>query len=503
MKKRRRTFATSGGRVGGKFRAPKFEYTSPNPNFPVPTFEKWKDLVETISDPEKAANALHAKIAKELDDKLSTKPKLSITISLNPSDNTNSDEPLVPTYVTNGQKKIALANNSDDRIVHKTVYVTGKSPSSGVLAAKKQNGTGYRVLADSLTYVRDATDRNILTQGSGFNQKQYHIPPVQAQVPLFLIKNLIGIDRTVVQDSFEFSRAFSNVINIKQQFMIKNSSPSLPMIFTIHLVKIKDKYVGPISLNSVFNRTFYDAADWAEGGNISFLTTKKGLVPKYLQHTFLNQPGSELMRNSSVAVSNKLKSLNMSSNFRTGCDIVESFSKEIPPGDYWNFSHVHKCGTGIDFESIMRSTNAVTSEDDLAYGYEDQQFQPFTYGVIFEVRGKTAEAFQVVDGPSMNTYLGSSPTFYSYEYKTSAYFAAEGIADTNNIQSPSTRTYESSYTLYDGPDLNENREIFVNQENISGSVLALIEDNVGKAYVPMSTSTVTSTQTHEGGPNPG
>lgn len=498
-------FAVSGGRVGGKIAMPRTQFTSGrNPNMPIPSFEKWKDLVDTMSDPDKAAALLHSKFAKEIKTGLSTKPKLSVTVSLNPGQHTNDNEPLIPAFVTNGQKRIALANNSDDRIVHKTVYVTGKSASSGVLAAKKTNGSGYRVLADSLTYVLTPEDRNILTQGSGFNQKQYHIPPVQSQVPMYLVKSLIGLDKGITQDSTEYSRAFSNVVNIKQQFMIKNSSPSLPMLFTIHLVKIIDKQYGPISLNSVFNRTFYDGADWGDGGSEDLVTLKQGLIPKWFQHTALSQPGDALMRNSSVAVSNKLKSLNMSSNFRAGCEIVESFSKEIPPGDYWNFSHVHRCGSGIDFESVMRSTNQTNENTDISYGVaEDQEYQPFTYGVIFEVRGKTAEAFQVVEGPAMNTYLGSSPTFYSYEYKTSAYFAAESIGDTSNVTAPSTRTYETSSILYDGIDPNFSREKFINQDQISGSVLSLITDNVGKAYVPMSTSTITSTQTHEGGSNPG
>ena len=209
-------------------------------------------------------------------------------------------------------------------------------------------------------------------------------------------------------------------------------------------VKIKNNDYSPTSLNSLFLRTFYETGD--DLGDL--VTSKIGLIPKWLQHDACVFEGGGNAQSSRVLVSNKLTSLNKSSNFRSGATIMESFSKVIPPGDFWNFSHVHHCGSGIDVQSIWRSTTISPSElEDRGFGLSDDQGQlPFTYGLIFEAKGKTAEAYSIPAENIVNSYIGTSPVSYAYEFKTSAYFVPED-QDFNNVSTPSSRIYEQSQSV--------------------------------------------------------
>ncbi|AXH77372.1 MAG: putative capsid protein [Cressdnaviricota sp.] len=431
---------------------------------------------------------------------LTSKPKVQVGMVYTPSDHTAGDDPVAASIVFNSSKKHVLANVDDDRMIHTTAYHTGRKPTSAVLAAKKLNGTGYRVLTDSMIEARSAEERNILTQRVGFNQKQYHAPPIAAQVPVYLVKDLVAYDNSDTAEIRSPRSVISNVMNIKQQFMIKNTAAHFPMKFTIHLVKITNPDYAGVSLNSLLLKSFYIAGDDLN----DFTAQKKGLIPKYLQHSTLEFEGSGNFQSTRVLVSNKLRGLNKSSNFRSGAQIVESFSKLIPPGDFWNFSHTHHCGSGIDLTSLYRSTNIGSGEEpDTGFGLvADQGQYPFSFAVIFECQGKTAEAYSIPAENIVNSYIGSSPCSYSYEYKTSAYFAADAL-DGNNISTPSTRTYEQDYAIQDFGTIDDNREKFFLPTELAASVLTPTAGNVGKAYVPMMTSTLSSSSLFEATQDPG
>lgn len=479
---------TSGGRVGG--------------NNPVPTFSDWTEMVDkVIKEPSKAADHIATGVLTQLKDKLEShvKTKGNFTITYNPSEHTNGEEPIVPAFVENSKSKHVLANASDDRVIHKTAYHTGNKPSKGVLAAKKLYGSGYRVLEDSMISYQSVEARNILTQRVGFNQKQYHVPPIASQCPLYLVKDLIGFDRFLANPRYDAIKTLSNVINIKQQFMIKNTSANFPMKFKIHLVKIKDSAYSPVSLNSVMVRTFYLPTDDLN----DFTVTKSGLVPKWLQHDPLAIEGGGNAQSIRVLVSNKLTNLNKSSNFRSGLNIVETFSKVIPPGDFWNFSHTHHCGDGVDLQSVWRATQTGPESDEYSSSLgQDQGQMPFHLGIIFECQGKTAEAYSIPAENAVNSYIGTSPCSYSYEFKTSAYFAADQN-DTNNVQTPSTRAYEQSNVVQPFGEESGIREVFFLPTELAQTVLTPIAANVGKAYVPAMTSTNISSFSFEAGQDPG
>jgi len=467
----------------------------------VRTFSEYDQIADGLDSAAQVldtADQLHNDYVRPLKVGFTTKSKTKIGITYAPSEHT-SDEPVSPAMVFNSQSKHTLANVDDDRLVHKTAFHTGNKPTSAVLSAKKQNGSGYRVLTDSLADVTSAIDRNVLTQRVGFNQKQYHAPPIKSQVPVYLIKDLVAWNKSDVNEIYSPRSVFSNVMSIKQQYMIKNTAAHFPMKFTIHLVKLTNTDYAGFSLNSLLFKTFYSAGDDLN----DYTQQKKGLIPKYLQHDLLQFEGSGYMQSIRVLTSNKLRGLSKSSNFRSGAKIVESFSKVIAPGDYWNFSHTHHCGAGIDLMSLYRSTDAGQGEEpDSAYGLvADQAQYPFHYGVIFECQGKTAEAYSIPAEDIVNSYIGSSPCSYSYEFKTSAYFAAD-IVDTN-VTTPSTRVYEQDYAIQEFGNVSDNREKFFLPTDLAPSVLLPTAANVGKAYVPMLTSTSTSASLFESTQDPG
>jgi len=523
-RKSRRLYGVSGGRVGGRPGLPQGRVVIKTPKLPdlrrgnKPNFDDWiKNVNDGIDKYHQGkavldrANAAVDEVKLHIKKGLKTNEKQGFKIGPSPTSATDGGSPLAAHVVSNSSRKMTLANVSDDRLVHKTVYETGTKSSKSVMAAKKTNGSGYLVIADSKKEVKDLEGRNILTQGSGFNQTQFHIPPTKSQVPIEYIKSLCNGNGYLDQEeSFEERRVISNVVNIKQQYMIKNQSSSGPMTFTIHLVKIKHYKLIGSTMNSLFLNMFYSSTEWDElggelldtpGGN-NFTLLKKGFVPKYLQHAGLIRAGDEDMLASSVQVSNKLN-LSSSSNFRTGVEVVESFSKTIAPGDYWNFSHIHHCGSGIDLNELFRVSNG--GDTGLAVGIPSDDTDsklPFTYGVIFECRGKMSEAYHIPATDSINTYLGTGPTSYMYEFKTSAYFAArDGSTD---VEGPSTRIYEQDETITKFGARNESREFFVEPFNIASTVLdPALEASVGKAYFATSSSTNTNATQYEGVRNPG
>jgi len=506
-RRKRKLFAVSGGRVGGRPGLPqgRVEVRTPKNPLDILKFEHFEDIADGIKNGKDAADKLkklHDDYVKPLKTGLKTSVKIGVSIGKKPSEHTGGDEPTSPVMVMNSEKKHVLANMDDDRVVHKTAYHTGIPTSSAIKLSKKQNGSGYRVLTDSLVDVISLEDRNVLTQQCGFNQKLYHIPPIRSQVPLYLIKDLIASDKSAISDILSARRVFSNVCNVKQQFLIKNTSAHFPMNFTIHLLKIKNTDYVAQSLNSLMNVTFYGT-----GADLDdFTELSRGYVAKYLQHNPLQIEGASTMQSSNVLVSNKLKSPTLSSNFRSGAEIVESFSKTIPPGDFWNFSHTHHCGSGIDLISVFRATDEGSGEEsDLSAALNsdrDQKFMPFTYGVMFECKGKMAEAYFIPSENSVNTYLGSSPCNYTYEFKTSAYFAAEET-DGNSVTTPGTRVFEQDFAISEFTNVSEQREKFILPSDLSSSILSATAGNVGKGFIPMLTSTAASAALFEGVNNPG
>ena len=356
--------------------------------------------------------------------------------------------------------------------------------------------------------MRTVTERNILTQGSGFNCKQYHCPPLRAQLTYGAVRGLMfGNTVADTPDYYAYVKRMSAVAKLKQQFMIKNQSVGLPLDFTIHLVKVKD-----YSLVNETNTTLQNFADYFARTFQSPTTpfgTVEGRIPAYYmtETPDLANYGDLLSgtRHTSASVLNQTK-LEYSGLFKQAFEVVESFRKVIAPGDFWNFSHTHVTGNGIDMRQVSRQTlvgelNTQPSSqiNDIIY----KTFFPFTYGVVFEAKGKMGELYYVPALGSVDTYIGTTSTAYSYEYKTSAYY----VTDSNTSgQDPVAKVPHIIETVTQSalPTATGDGALGLKPFTLPFSSVAnsqLDETNpvsVGRGYIPMTSSAVPSSRIFEG-----
>jgi hypothetical protein len=443
-----------------------------------------------------SAENLRKKVEQELERKLSSAQKVGQSMTQNPLANFPGNSTLIPVTVSNTQTKSYLANLSDDRLVHKTHYSTGHPASRAVKDAIRENGGVYRVLSDSKIELQTVAERNSLTVSSGFNEKIYHVPCENAQVSNLSIKKLIGIyesDSSVA--AYSDVRRTSNVAKIKRQLMIKNSSSNFPIKLTIHIIKIVNEAECFNGLRSAIKRATYTASEM-EG-----VTAIRGKVPKWYQNDGWQE--TSLLENTvmNLTTSNKLTSLDSSSEWRSNTKVIESFSKTIAPGDFWNFSHTHNCGSGIDFDVVYRKSDGFGPG---GIGTPPERIQnldnlPFTYGIMLEAKGTPCEGYHVPQLGSLNTYIGTAPVNFLYEFKTSAYFASKAEQSVTSVAEPSIRTNISRASLVDWRIVNGNKEFRMPANFISQSFLDPQESaSVGYMYIPTATSTGDSYKTVSG-----
>lgn len=353
----------------------------------------------------------------------------SKSIIQNPDKGTNPGRKIMPTTVTNKVATAAnLANVDQRRKVFVTKYETGFPPTREVLDAAKEQGVQVKILSDSKIDFRgddSSTLRNALTHGQGFNLKEYHVPPNLAQVTNTELRSLLfGPDTFPLDENREIDRR-SFVMNIKQQFLIKNQSTNLPIIFKIHLVKLLESPQIQNDLGSTFLQSFYDQPELDDE------TSLPGKIPIWYQFgsEFVENDESAQTLSYNVSTSTKLKNLRKASlNFRKSFEIIETFSHTIKPGDFWNFSHTHNCGAGIDTEMLTQFN--VPGDNQPSGMQYATGFLPYTYGIIFETQGKLCEAQVIEKGNAdslyeYNPYIGTSPGQYFYEFKTSINFVRD------------------------------------------------------------------------------
>lgn len=439
---------------------------------------------------EQAASAIGAELAQKLGSSKSGRTAIESA-----TESTNTGSVIIAASVENTMRNMKLANNSDDRITHKTNYVTGMPMNSYVKNLLKTNGSGYRVMTNSQIETKGFAGRNTLTQGSGFNLTQYHFPGSRANLTTGFIKQLCMQNNiTDPLTNFGTNYSYSAVISLKQQFMIKNQSPSLPMEFTIYVVKIKDTdfVQNPNrSLTKMATRFFSTQA-----------IDINGRIPKqYLAQDGISE-GAAGEETYSIQALSGVTSLNQSSNFRQAIDIVDEFTKVLAPGDFWNFSHTHKCGSGIDLKVLSRSSLATVAGNDPTsdIGLNISDDLPFTYGFIFKSKGKMAEAYNVPALNQVTTHLGTSNTSYMYEYKSSAYFAKDEI-DGAEVKEPAIYQFQSQDNLRGATTQNLVKPFFALPGNIADSQLnpaGFPFADLRTTYVPMSTSVASQTRQYEG-----
>lgn len=439
---------------------------------------------------------------KELNQKLDSKTNGRTLVDA-PNEVTGGSSPVAAASVVNSLGRMQLANASDDRVIHKTKYESGYPLTPRMKRLLKDNGGTYKVLADSRIEQKGFLGRNFLTQNSGFNTKRFHCPPVRAQVPYYLIRDLC-FQNTLsdLTPTYADTRVRSAVAKIKQQFLIKNQSTSLPLEFKIHLIKVVD--TSMINVVDPNFHTFTDLFSRCFTSPEPIGTSLAGRVPTWYIATDFEVAGTGEEKHFNIDTLTALKSLDSSVIFRQGLEIVETFQKTLAPGDFWNFSHTHTTGNGIDMDVLARCVSPlaeVTQPSTQINNIVLKNNFPFTYGVVFEAKGKMGELYYVPAVNQIDTYLGATPTAWSYEYKASAYYVTDPSFTTSNpnalvpyqIEDTSADSIRRAST-----QLGE-RPFFLPFTAISGAVLdETSAGSVGRGYVPMSTSTAPSPRVYEG-----
>lgn len=401
--------------------------------------------------------------------------------------------PVMPTVAVHGKRKYEMMNTSENRLIHKTEYVTGYKPSKGVYEAARTNGTGYAVMYDSKMNSKGETERNALTQSAGFNSKSFHIPMPRMQISKREVESLMlrgYTDSALLSTPFVESQSdrravYVSVMNLKRQFMIHNTSAFFPMHFKICIAK----YEGKEAVGGTYVTTAQNAAqsiaelaavDTAISTNAP-IPTNNGKVPWQYQHIGLTKPNEPAGSSSTyvdAAFSLKGRGIMESRSWKDSVKIIESFEKVIPPGDFWNFSHVHNLGGGIELQDF--------AEELISGDGRDTRQDPFTYLIWFESKGVLCEGvFQ--NTTSFDTYIGTSPTYWSYECKTSAYYVTEKVVGTEinaNLQSFKIhrREFSSDPVRSFGATNTTVKEFFVAPANIVANSTGLA---VGQLYVPI------------------
>jgi hypothetical protein len=348
----------------------------------------------------------------------STIDKINKSIAENFNNGSNPGKKIIPTMVENKMSQAANLVNADGRKkIFITKYQTGYKPTRAVLDMAKQDGVGVKVLSDSKIQHRTSLLRNSLTHGQGFNEVELHVPCNAAQLTSSSVRKMLFGNSPYGADINRENDIRALVMNLKQQFIIKNQTTHMPLIFTIHVVKLAESPSIKDDIARTLAGSFYSGAEFTAG------TELEGKVPFWYQNGgyFEENTDDENNRTFNVTLSRKLKNLRKASAvFKDTFEIIESFTHTIKPGDFWNFSHTHNCGAGIDAESLkIYNGPADAFGETLIY---TKDYHPFSLGFIFQTSGKLVEA-QVMEADNetaeYNPYIGTSPGQYMYEFKTS------------------------------------------------------------------------------------
>lgn len=438
-----------------------------------------------------AANRLGNRVVDNLADNLTGNDK-GITISAG-----QESRPIMPVSAAHSVRRFTLANDSESRHIHKTVFTSGFYPSKGVRLAAKTHGTGATVLFDSKIDARTVTERDELTQGSGFNQKGWHVPCLSMQLPKQDVERLcvlgFGNDSTTLiaeESQLHTVKTYVSIIRLKRQFMIHNTSVFLPLHMKITVAKYIDSPVtgaNPITSmqSAIMSPAEITAVDAAILAN-SALPSTAGKTPWQFIHggfTLRNATGGNYRTYCDANFSLKGQGPWSSAKFREAFELVESFEKTISPGDFWNFSHVHNMGGGLRLEDF--------SEGLLNASARDTRTDPFTYMIWFEAKGQLAEGVFQNTASVQDTYLGASPTFYSYEAKTSAYYVKANAPASVANTTPSSlvvhrREYFSDPIRSGSVISNSKKEFFVERPNIVSTGAPA----VGQMFIPMTSGSI-------------
>lgn len=372
--------------------------------------------------------------------------------------------------------------------IHKTYVETGRPTTNSVWSVAKQNGIIRQVMHDSkIAQSGDeyAFSRNQLDHSSGFNSRNFVVPGPAAYAnltDLFLQLNLNTGDRS---STIKDQEIYAQMMDSTCEFQFHNQSAYHDMTLKVHLVKQKSK--EPINTPPV-----RIAADTVST-NIDQASQEVQAVPAFYQHSspsvsLGNSPETEASTMMDVDMSLKGSGFNMSSDFRTNFKIVKTVSKKLGAGDIWNFRHTHYYGSGFDLKPIFNAFyEGVGSRP-------GEKYAPLNYFYIFEACGRDCEGVLHESEGVYETYIGKSPSYYTFECRKAMRFASIERAASIIGSGGASVANAIALKIFTSDPMRlttAEQEFYKLPENITNSLAAV---PVGNMYIPVMSDSVLSTE---------
>lgn len=453
-----------------------------------------------------------AQVLGRTQDYLDNGKNVTSTIEIGATADINNPEKLVPMSAEHDKARVVLSNSATDRVIHKTHFKTGQPSTRSLLALAKSEGTVYKTMYDSKIQHTAEANRNTMTFGAGFNSRTWHTPCVEAHFhwddlneATMNAQNTTGSDWTTF--GFENQTALYAALLTKEEFLFHNQAASLPAYLKIHCVRIKKNDLMYEVTGGTAKRPIHIVERC--GGSTSGQLNRA--IPAQYLHAVLGEQGTDALSTSKTRTMNAFTSLQRGGDitrcrfFKENCELVNTFTKKLAPGDFWKFTHTHHFGPGID-QALLNEKNY---GQDLSL--EQVEFMPVSYAYIFETHGTLCEGYLARDAVvNYDQFTGKSPTFISYEFKKSYL----GVLEKNESVIAPTQPKANQRTLrrffitdpnflIDGTTAlvpnNAAKELWVLNSNIAQSRAAA--NAAGIMYIPTMTTAVTSETSRTGGNN--
>lgn len=410
--------------------------------------------------------------------------------STKPALTSSGVNPLEPMSLERKSIRTSMSNNAfEKRSIHHMKFKTGFKPTNPVFRLAKDNGTKYDVIVDSKMSWQNDTRRQFLNHACGFNSRAFIIPPRSSFITVGDVVDYIFQLNTTTADAspvYVTGSRYGALMSVTSQFMIHNQSAYMPCKLIAHLCQ----FTNPQEMEGI------DVSEFFRSNVFNEVTTVQddGCIPRFYQHgdvVIEQETTNGFTRTVHCDISYKGKGLYDSTRFRNSVSVIKSESVRLEAGDFLNLTHTHECGPGVDLGKLHDT-----------YDRGNLQEAPFSFFVVFELQGYECEGLYK-SAADLNTFIGKSPAYISYEFKKS-YLGAREASVSNLTSIPvvgkiAIRDFASRSVDIAG----SLRERFVLPENIVGSVPTVtgtLSVTVSSDKTRVTHTTATSDQGTEANP---
>lgn len=405
------------------------------------------------------------------------------------------------TVVSESDSVVQRGLDSLHNAVHKLVCYTGRPTSKSLRRIAKDNGViTSRVFDTRAQNVLTPTiTRQQLTNSSGFNLRQFFIPPTRSFITYEDVFNAIG------RQPHEFgkadggiTRAYASVLDTTTEFAIFNQSFGQSMNVKIHLVNRltprSDELTANSAIDELVNYCLFPNPKIVDPGTVD---NYEGMVPSFYQESTVSIDQGTSYPNKSAHWEHSLKGKGLldSSYFRQAFRIEKTFSKTIKPTDLWLFKHIHMHGGGVDlYKAQMYNKNNPVSPVDI------DLLEPVSdYFYIIESKGaQNVEIAFNRDATNFDSYIGVAPSFYLVDFRKTIRYVKSSDATDLNLDGITVNP--GHVRIFWEDPVRTASDSVVTEFRVKSENIAFSEGSatVGKAYINSITDQVQSTRATSG-----